>query len=389
MSIRLVAEREVRARLRTKSFRVALAITVLGVVAAIVVPGMFDDPPEPYWVAFSGDAPAPLVDAVRNAGAAAGRVVEVVEAGDARGELRDGSLDLLVVDGRELVVRRAPSATDTGTFARFLSTAGAAVGAYWGLVDSGLSPEEAQRALSQRPLPVRGLVPPRDDRTNQKIVVSFGIILIFVFIQQYGGWVLNGIIEEKQSRVVEVLLSVLRPGELLLGKTIGIGVVALLHGAVVAVAALATAVVTGSTVLADGGTALVLVMLGWFLLAYCLYCLLMAVAGSLVARQEEAQNAAFPFLMPLLVAYVVSVGTVFGDTTPPLVKVLSFVPLTSPVSMPARLAGGEVSNAEVAASAALLLAAIVMVARVASAVYARGVLHTGAKLRLRDVLRGA
>jgi ABC-2 type transport system permease protein len=386
-AIRLVAGREIVTRVRARSFRVALIITVGAVVAGIVAPHALSSPARPYRVQVMGGLAPPAVDAIRAAGRSVGRSVTITDAATearARAALRAGRADL-VVDGARLLVKRVPTKSNTGTFARFLATTNSSLTLYAGLFATGLSADDARAALSHEPLAVEGVLAPRQDRTAQKAITSVGIIMLFIFIQQYGAWVLNGIVEEKASRVVEVLLSVVSPGELLVGKTIGIGAVALAHGVTVATAALVTSTAIGSPILDGGGSQLILGMVGWFVLAYALYCLLMAMAGSLVARQEEAQNAAFPFMMPLLIGYIVSVSTVFGDSSPPLVTVLSFIPLTAPVSMPARMAAGPVPVVQVVLAVGLMLVAIVLAARLAAAVYERGVLQTR-RLRWSDVL---
>jgi ABC-2 type transport system permease protein len=388
-AIRLVAMREITMRMRARSFRIALGISVAAVVLGIVVPHVLASTPDPYDIGIVGALSQPSVDAIRSAGEAVDRTIVVRHVGSedaARASLRRGTLDLAVIDGARLVVQRVPRDKDTGTFARYLATVRGTLGLYDGLFAGGLTPDASRAALSHPPLPVDGVLAPRRDRDAQKAITSVGIILVFIFIQQYSGWVLSGIVEEKASRVVEVLLSVVSPGELLVGKTVGIGVVAMVHGATVATAALLASSAIGGSVLQHGGWQLMVSLVGWFLLAYALYCLLMAMAGSLVARQEEAQNAAFPFTLPLLIGYIASVGTVFSDTTPPFVKVLSFIPLTAPVSMPARLAAGNVPLVQIAISVGLLLVSIVIVARVAAGVYARGVLQTR-RLKWSDVFR--
>jgi ABC-2 type transport system permease protein len=388
-AIRLVAWREITTRVRARSFRVALLISVGAVVVAIVLPHVLASPPSPYDVELVGRLPSPSVEAIRVAGRSVDRKVTVERASSesaARLALRTGAADLVVVDGERLVVKRTPSRGSTGTFARFLAATNGSLALYAGLYARGLSPDDARAALAHPPLPVDSVLPPQADRTTQKAITAVGIIMIFVFLQQYGSWVLGGIVEEKSSRVVEVLLSVLTPRELLVGKTIGIGAVAMGHGVALAAAALVTSTAIGSPIVHAGAWHPILAMVGWFLLAYCLFCLLQAMAGALVARQEEAQNASFPFTLPLLVSYIVSVSTVFGDSAPPIVRVFSLVPLTSPVAMPARMAAGPVPFAQVVLAVVLLLASIVVAARLAAAVYERGVLQTR-RLRWKDVLR--
>lgn len=387
-AIGLIARREVRTRTRTRAYRITMLISIGAVVLGIVAPKALRKEPSPYRIAVVGDVAPAATSAFTISGSAVGRHVTFrrVE-GMAAGEraVQNGSANL-AFDGKTLVVDRVPTQTDVGTFARFLAIASGSLRIHAGLVDAGLSAEQEQAIFSRAPLPVRGLRPPREDRTAQKGVTTVGIIFIFAFLQQYGAWVLNGIVEEKSSRVIEVLLSVVRPRELLMGKTLGIGLVALSHGAVVAVAALLASTATGSNVLRGGGVGILLQMFVWFVLAYSLFCLLMAMAGALVARQEEAQGASFPFMFVLLVGYITSVSTIFSDVVPPIVKVLSFVPLSSAFAMPARMAAGPVPTAQVVVSMATMVLSVVVVAGIAARVYERGVLHTK-RAKLRDLLR--
>ena len=390
-AIRLVAKREMVTRVRARSFRITLLITIGAAVAGIILPHALSSKPSPYTVEVLGDLPAPSLEAIRVAGRSVDRRIILKTAtseATAREHLRSGDADLVVVDGDRLIIKRTPQKGSTGTFARFLATTNGSLALYAGLYERGLSPEDATVALSHPLLRVDSVLAAQQDRTTQKAVASVGIIMVFLFLQQYGSWVIFGIIEEKSSRVIEVLLSVVTPREMLIGKTVGIGIVALGHGASIALAALVTSKLIGSDVLRAGGTGAILGMLGWFVLGYALYCLLQAMAGSLVARQEEAQNAAFPFMLPLLIAYVTSISTVFSDTTPPIVKVFSIIPLTSPVSMPARMAAGPVPAVQVVLSVALLVLSIVIAARIAGVVYERGVLQTR-RLKWKDVLRSS
>ncbi|MEN3271472.1 MAG: type transport system permease protein, partial [Actinomycetota bacterium] len=268
-AIRLVATREITVRMRARSFRIALGISVAAVVLGIVAPHALKSSTQPYDVGIVGSLPQPAVDAMRSAGTAVDRKIVVHDVSSeraVRAALRRGTLDLAVVEGTRLVVQRVPRARDTGAFARYLATVRSTLGLYDGLFAGGLTPEAARAALSHPPLPVVGVLAPRRDRDAQKAITSVGIILIFIFIQQYGGWVSNGIVEEKASRVVEVLLSVVSPGELLVGKTVGIGVVAMVHGATVAAAALIASSAIGGNILQHGGWQLIVSMVGWFLL---------------------------------------------------------------------------------------------------------------------------
>ena len=157
----------------------------------------------------------------------------------------------------------------------------------------------------------------------------------------YGAFILNGVIEEKTSRVVEILLSTVRAEELLLGKVLGIGIVGTIQGAVLV---LATFIARANVQNTDGGglsVSVVLYTVLWFLIGFGMYAWLYACAGSLVSRSEDSQSLVFLLQVPLLVSYLVAfIATVNGPT--PVGTALSIFPLTAPMIMLERMAAQEV-----------------------------------------------
>jgi ABC-type Na+ efflux pump permease subunit len=151
-------------------------------------------------------------------------------------------------------------------------------------------------------------------------------------LQSYGQWVLTAVTREKASRVVEVLLAVITPRQLLVGKIAGIGVVALVHAAVLIVVAYAATQIVGVDLAAGIGLGDFALAAVWFLLGYALYCGAFAAAGSLVSRVEDAQGVAFPIMLPLLFGYIASFTAAGGAST--LLWVLAFCPPTAVVAMP-------------------------------------------------------
>ena len=131
-----------------------------------------------------------------------------------------------------------------------------------------------------------------------------GVVLLFMAIAFYGGFVLVGAIEEKSSRVVEVLLSRLRPTELLTGKIVGIGLVGLAQFTLVAGSALVALKLSGNSLAPTTTPSTIGWIVFWFILAYAFYAVLYATAGSLVSRQEEAQSIQVPVTGVLLVGYI-------------------------------------------------------------------------------------
>ena len=183
------------------------------------------------------------------------------------------------------------------------------------------------------PPPVESLEPGDSGAdTSRSGVALVTNILLFLMLQTYGSWVLTAVTREKASRVIEVLLAVIRPKQLLIGKTIGIGLVALGHAAVLIVVAYVTTRIVGLDITGGLRAGDLLVGAVWFLLGYALYCSVFAAAGALCARVEDAQAYAFPVMIPLLFAYIASFSAASGANT--LLWVLAFFPPTAVLAMP-------------------------------------------------------
>jgi ABC-2 type transport system permease protein len=190
----------------------------------------------------------------------------------------------------------------------------------------------------------------------------------------------NGVAIEKSNRISEVLLAIVRPRALLLGKVLGVAAIGLLTVTAALVPVLASLALGGD--LPDGLGPAVFAGAAWSVLGLLLYLTLAGALGALVERQEEAGSAVSP-LMAVLIGTFVAVS---GNPDSTLGTVLAYIPFTSPLVEPARLAMGVSSPAEVAASLVLGAAAVAVAARLAGTVYARAVVRTGRRLKLREVL---
>jgi ABC-2 type transport system permease protein len=227
-----------------------------------------------------------------------------------------------------------------------------------------------------------------DPRRGQRLAVALLIIaLLYVSLVLYGTMVAQGVIEEKSSRVVEILLATVRPWQLLTGKVLGLGLVGLIQLAVIGVAGLVLASATG--VLSISGVAISSVLWGllWYLLGYFLYATVFAAVGSLVSRQEDAQSVLTPITLVLVVAFVLGFGVLAQDATSTASTVLSLVPPFSPILMPGKIALGAAPAWQIATAIALTLAAIALLTRLGGRIYQNAVLHMGTRVRLRDALR--
>jgi ABC-2 type transport system permease protein len=213
-------------------------------------------------------------------------------------------------------------------------------------------------------------------------------ILLYGQIVGYGVWVASGVIEEKSSRVVELLLSTIRPRQLLAGKIFGIGSLGflqlLLIGAYAGVVASALGVVRipAYTIGTLG------IVLGWFALGFTFYACVFAVAGALVSRQEDLQNAVVPINLTMLgsLAFAI-VAAQKPDVW--VVKVGSFLPVSSPLVMPARIALGVTTWWEVLLSLAILMGSIALLIPTAGRLYSSAILKTAGRQRIRDAWRAA
>lgn len=225
--------------------------------------------------------------------------------------------------------------------------------------------------------------------------------LIFLSIVIYGMWVASGVVAEKSSRVMEMLVGAASPRQLVLGKAIGIGLAGATQVALVLTPALlallvenqlATAVLGPSDALApslQGLSAPLLVEFALFYgLGFALYSLIYAAAGSLLSRPEDLQIIALPLSLIAITGYFQSILAVSGGITW-FIRLASYVPFWSPFVMMTRLSVGRVEPIELVVALGSLIATIVVVGVVAIRIYAAGVLLYGQRPGLRAYVEAA
>lgn len=381
-AVRLVATREIVERVRSRGFLVSLAVQVLilgGVVLVAALSGGSDAP----QVGVVGTADPALSNALRGPapGVKALRVRSFPAPDAARAAVRRGDVDAAVV-GSQLVIESDPSSDAVGA----VQAAAQRARLQAALEGAGAAGPRVRAALDPRPLRVAALQPQAADHDARKGLAFIGVILLFISIQTYGLWVATGVVEEKSSRIVEVLLSTIRPGALLAGKVLGLGLLGLGQLVVIIAAGLGAALASGAVDLpsATGGSAALLAV--WFVAGYALYSCLFAVSGALVSRQEDLQSATAPLTVLLLAGYFVAFSAIsHPDGT--LAHAASLVPLSAPMTMPARVLLGDVPAGEVVLSLALTAVTVALLVRVAGRVYAGAVLRMGARVRLREAWR--
>ncbi|MGI8430533.1 MAG: ABC transporter permease [Solirubrobacteraceae bacterium] len=381
----LIARRDGDDRLRARSFRVTTLIMIIGAAAAVLIPAAVGKHHTVQTVGVLGSAEPALSEAATEAGRVTGnrvKIIPVASLDSARSELRSGALAAVIADGREVLIKQQQSGGGTSSSA---ATFSGALAQLVGLVRR-LPPDSAQSALTHGiALPIRGVEPAGKSSTTRFTGLAVSL-LIYIVILFYGIRLTQSVGEEKTSRVVEVMLATVRPTQLLMGKVLGFAMLAFTQILAIGATYLVCGLAVGSNVIHGTTGGVVLLGVIWLLLGYALYCTAFAAAGSMIMRQADASNASTPLLMPLLLAYILSQGVLFNGATP-FYHVLGFIPWTAPIAMPVLFAVGAAPVWQVIVSALITVVAIVASARVAGIVYQRSVMRTGARVKLRKILR--
>jgi ABC-2 type transport system permease protein len=387
----LVAVREIRERTRANTFRLStglIALLAIGAVAATTfLPDLFEDDPARVAVA---DAGTPEGLAALLAGGSLGaelRVTSVPAAEDARQLVLDGAADAALFAGPTIAFRDEadPTLEAQLTQAYRLASLPAV------LAELDLTIEQARPLVDPGPIDVTLLEPPTGEEAtdDESGVAAAAVILLLMSLTLYGSWILNGVVEEKTSRVVEVLMGALRPWQLLLGKVAGILALAVGQLAVGVGSAVAAIAAFGNADLPSVGIEVAIAAVAYGLLGLLLYAFVFAAAGATVSRQEDAQTVAMPITFTLVAAYAISLTVVIEDADGLVARVASILPLSSPLAMTPRLAVTDPPLWEVALSLALLVVSIPLVIRLAGRIYAGAILQTGPRTGLLTAWRAA
>ncbi|HVV37515.1 MAG TPA: ABC transporter permease [Acidimicrobiales bacterium] len=389
-TIRLVAMRELRDRLRSRVFRVTTLVSAAIVAALIVLPHV-NEKPKTYDVGLVGQTDPAIRAAVSNMGPALSatvRVHDVASEQAARRQLRSGNLDVALVNGRNVIIDDPVDPDRVTGRVRLVAAISEAARLQTALTDAGLTSEQAAQILRRPSLPVTALGKAKP-AANDQVTTLVGVIAIFIFFQTYGSWILVGVAEEKSSRIAEVLLAAVRPRHLVGGKILGIGIAGLAQAIVVAATAIIASRVVGSDVLRGAHAFGAVAAVGWFVLGFAFYSWLYAAAGSLVSRQTEAQAAGFPISVPLFVGYFAAIASVSSSAPSPLVRVLAYLPPTAPMCMPVLIEAHAVAAWQVGLTIVFSLVAALVMARVAGAIYSNSILRTGKRIKWSEALRSA
>ncbi|HEX2048927.1 MAG TPA: ABC transporter permease [Acidimicrobiales bacterium] len=383
---RLVAGREIRERVRSKAMRISTGVTMLIILAVAVLPGLVgDDGPTTYDVGVFGPRADQLAERLPVVAALSGEDVifdvrPLPSMAEAERLVGDGDLDAAVGDN-EVVVDE-----ELGDRLGFLvQEANRQVVGESALAAAGVPPDVADRVLLPEPLPVRALDPPSEEETEREGLVFVGTMLLYGQLLGFGYWVASGVVEEKASRVVEILLAKAPATQLLAGKVAGIGVIGLAQLSAFMVVGLAAASLSGTIDLPSGIVPVAFQVVGWFVLGFAFYGGLFAVAGALASRAEELQSTTTPLTFVVIGSFFAAVST-GGDPGGSVAQIATYLPPSAPLVVPIRVAAHEVGVGTVILSVTIVLAGIAGVVGLAGRVYAGGALQFRGQLKLRAAL---
>ena len=376
----VVARREFSERIRTRAFQISIATTLVIVGAVAVLAGVLgDNGPKTYKVGAQGPEAVAIAAAAKASGPGFDADVEVRRFNShaqARAAVSDESVDAAVAGGVILTRDDPPDELE-----QLLQGAARQVRAGEALRSEGVSGSEARRVLDPPPLRTRALEGGADD--GDEGVAFAASLLLYLQLIVYGLAVASGVVEEKSSRVVEVLLASIPPRSLLAGKIAGIGLLGLLQLLLTAVVGLGLASASGAIDLDAADAGVLAVVLVWFLLGYLLWASLYAMAGAIVSRQEDLQSSTTVLTLVLVVSYLVAFPAL-DDPESTIAVVASLVPLSSPIIMPVRVTVDAASTVEIVASLGLLVAGIALLAPLGARIYENAVLRMGKPLKLRE-----
>ncbi|WHT20044.1 ABC transporter permease [Crossiella sp. CA-258035] len=384
----LVARRELNTRVRSKSFVVSTVVIIAIIAAYVGLIYFISQSNAKTTVGLTGQASA-VAEQLKATAKGFGEQVETTEvpdAADGEAQLKDDKIDVLVSGApgslRVLVKKDLNDAVRGSLDAVVRQQALDAQ-----LAQGGLDPAQVGRTVAEAKVQVSQLEP-EDPERGQRLGIAIGLTaLLYMSLMIFGMAVAQGVVEEKSSRVVELLLSSVRPWQLLAGKVAGIGIAGLLQVSVITAVALTAATATDQLTLPGGqitGTLVTGVL--WYLAGFFTFGTLFAASAALVARQEEVSSVVQPVMFAAILPAVLTFLMLPRDPGNRILEVLSMIPPFAPIIMPARIAMGVAPAWEIVVSVVLTVAGMFAFIRLAGRIYSNAVLRTGGRVKLRDAL---
>jgi ABC-2 type transport system permease protein len=388
-TVYLIGRREYLTRVRSRFFLIGTAVLMVLLAGYIVLQALvINRAATTVKIGFVGASQA-LAQPLKAAGAADKVTVEthlVQDVASGESQVRDGNLDVLVSGELTAPVVEVKEQLDP-TMAATLTGLAQQAALTQALSTSGVDPAAIESKVASAGIHLVTLDPNAAQRTQRQVVGIFVAALLYVALLVYGQLVAAGVVEEKANRIIEILLSTVRPRQMLFGKVVGVGLVGLTQLAVLAAVALIATSATQAISVPTLGFIAVAGGLLWFVLGFVIYALIYAAAGSLVSRQEDIGAVTTPVTMLIIGTYL-AFFWVLANPDNPIGVALSIIPPFSPVLMPARMATGDAQAWQVAVAVVLALVAIVGLNALAARIYSNSVLRVGTRVKFIEAWRG-
>ncbi len=347
----LVATREIRMKLRSKAFLVSTGILMLAVLGSVLLGGILGNTPSKTAVAATGTAIA-VAESLPN--------LEITKADSvdaARKLVSDGSVEAAIVPAEGSPSGVSVIALDSvpqGLVAALSTSPGVEL-----LDPSAVSPLLAYFAA-----------------------IAFGIVF-FMSAITFGTTIAQSVVEEKQTRIVEILMSTISVRALMAGKVLGNSLLAFAQiAAIAALAALGLSATGQGELLASFGPSIAWFVV-FFVFGFVMLAALYAATASLVSRQEDVGSATSPVMILVMIPYILVIT--FNDN-PLVLAIMSYVPFSAPVGMPMRIFLGQAALWEPLLSLAILLLTTAIVIVIGARIYSNALLRTGARVKLSEAL---
>ncbi|WP_432563328.1 ABC transporter permease [Kineococcus sp. SYSU DK003] len=384
----IVAQREMTERLRDKGFIFSTVLLFVIVAAAAVLPGVLSGGTDDYDVAVTSDSRA-LVETALPGEDPDERVAlrEVADQAAAEAAVRSEDVDAAVLVG-ETGTTIVGDRTVPDTLSAILSARVGAAQTVAGFEAVGVDRADVERVLSLPP-PATVLLDP--DAVDPFMVYLLGLafaVLFFQIVVIFGYSIAQSVVQEKQTRVIELLVTTVPVRQLLIGKILGNGILAFAQILLLVAAGLAALAVAQPDLLESipGIPSAAVWFLVFFVLGFAMLSCLWAAAGAMASRLEDLQSTATPVQMFVMLPFFASFVVNEPGT---LQTVLSYVPLSSPMVMPKRVVQGDVALWEPLLSLAVIAVTALLFVAVARRLYENSLLQTGRSLGFRSAWKKA
>ncbi|MGL5351813.1 MAG: ABC transporter permease, partial [Clostridium sp.] len=272
------------------------------------------------------------------------------------------------------------------------------------LIQGGVNPESLSTVImpiNTDVLDAADATTTMDDRMIKMVLPMVACILLFYIIYFYGYWVANSIVAEKTSRVMELLLTSTKPMELVIGKCVGMGLLAISQFAAIIITVILSLKISGqiavksifegskvidiSAIISTIPVVKLIAIVVFFILGYILYSIMNALVGATVSKLEDLNMAMMPVSFISMAGFYLAYAAVFAHGSKTVQNVAAYLPFSSPFYVPSAILGGTATMSQIGIGLILLIITIVLLMLFTVRVYSIVILHTGNRLKIKDL----